>query len=92
VPDVVFAPIAPDQFAGFSEPGQVKIAWTLEAEPLSPTVTRFATETRAAATSPEARRQFLRYWRKFGIGIVLIRLALLPALRREAERRWRPSA
>lgn len=89
--DVVFSPLAPEQFANFSEPEQVKIAWTLEAEALGPALTRFATETRAVATDAEGRKKFLRYWRSFKIGIVTIRLLLLPAIRREAERRWRLS-
>jgi hypothetical protein len=87
--DVVFSPIAPEQFASFSEPDRVKIAWTLEAEARGPELTRFATETRAVATDALARKKFLRYWRSFKIGIVAIRRLLLPAIRREAERRWR---
>ena len=67
----------------------MKIAWTLEATPLAPALTRFATETRVVATDEEARIKFRRYWRKFGMGIVLIRLVLLPALRKRAERLWR---
>jgi hypothetical protein len=85
--NVRFTAVAPEQFLAFSEPDQVKIVWTLEAEPESPDVTLFRTETRALATDDEARRKFRRYWRMFGPGIVLIRLLLLPALRREAERR-----
>jgi hypothetical protein len=87
--DVVFAPIPPDRFATYAEPDRVKIAWTLEAEPLDGGRTRFATETRAVATDDGARAKFRRYWRTFGIGIVVIRWLILPALRREAERRWR---
>jgi hypothetical protein len=30
--DVVFSPIVPEQFATYTEPDRVKIAWTLEAE------------------------------------------------------------
>ena len=67
----------------------VKIAWTLEVEPLAPARTRFRTQTRVVATDDAARRKFRRYWRMFGMGIVLIRLLLLPAVRREAERRAR---
>ena len=65
----------------------MKIVWTLEAEPLAPTLTRFRTETRAVATDAAAQKRFLRYWRWAGVGIVLIRWLLVPALRREAERR-----
>jgi hypothetical protein len=87
--DVLFRSIPAERFASFAEPGLVKIAWTLEAQALGPEVTRFANETRAAATDDAARVKFLHYWRTFRIGIVMIRLALLPALRREAERRFR---
>lgn len=93
--DVVFSPIAPEQFAAYTEPDQVKIAWTLEAEALGPALTRFATETRVVATDAQARAKFRRYWRVFGIGIVLIRRLLLPAIRHQAERQWQsadPSA
>jgi hypothetical protein len=85
--DVVFAPVTPDRFLTFAQPDLVKIVWTLEAEPLSPELTRFRTETRVLATDDGARWKFRRYWRWAGIGIVLIRWLLLPALRREAERR-----
>jgi hypothetical protein len=93
--DVVFSPIASEQFATYAEPDRVKIAWTLEAESLGPALTRFATETRVVATDDPARTKFRRYWRLFGIGIVMIRRLLLPAFRRQAERQWRstrPSA
>lgn len=87
--DVVFSAIAPEQFAAYAGPDQVKIAWTLEAENVGPALTRFATETRVVATDDQARAKFRRYWRKFGIGIVMIRRLLLPVLRRQAERQWR---
>jgi hypothetical protein len=87
--DVVFTPVAADRFASYAEPDRVKIAWTLESEPLAPALTRFATETRAVATDEQARVKFRRYWRFFGVGIVAIRWFLVPAIRREAERRWR---
>jgi len=87
--DVMFRSVPAERFASFTEPDLVKIAWTLEAQTLAPALTRFATETRAVATDDIARAKFLRYWRTFRAGIVLIRLLLLPALRREAERRFR---
>lgn len=89
--DVVFTPVGPDVFAAYAEPDRVKIAWTLEAEPLGPDVTRFATETRAVSTDPGARARFRRYWWFAGIGIRAIRWLLVPAVRRQAERRWRAS-
>ena len=66
----------------------MKIAWTLEAEALGPALTRFAQETRAVATDEQARIRFRRYWRWARFGIIAIRLLMLPALRRSAERRW----
>lgn len=89
VGNVVFTPIPPERFASYSEPDRVKIVWTLESEPLGPERARLATETRAEPTDLASRRKFRRYWRKAGMGIVLIRWLGLPAMRREAERRWR---
>jgi hypothetical protein len=90
--NVVFRSVPPQDFVTFAEPGMVKIVWTLETELLGPALTRFRTETRVVATDEMARRRFRRYWRLFGSGIVLIRLLLLPRLRREAERRYRGGA
>jgi hypothetical protein len=86
--DVRFVAIDPNGFAAFAEPDQVKIAWTLEADEVGQGVTRFAQETRAVATDAQARAKFLRYWRWARFGIVGIRLLLLPAVRRAAERQW----
>jgi hypothetical protein len=86
--DVKFVAIPAEEFAGYAEPGMVKIAWSLEAVETAPNVTRLAQETRAVATDAAARAKFLRYWRWARFGIVAIRLLMLPAVRREAERRW----
>lgn len=83
--DAMFRPIPPAEFASFDEPDCVKIALTFEAESLGPMRTCFATETRVLATDENARRKFRAYWRKFGIGIVLIRRLLLARVRREPE-------
>jgi hypothetical protein len=83
-----FTPIPASRFAAWAEPDQVKIAWTLEAEAIGPVETVFAHETRAVAADPEARCKFLTYWRWARFGIIPIRLLLLPAVRRSAERRW----
>lgn len=87
--DVTFTPLEPEQFAGHSGTDCVKIAWTLEAQPIDPTTTRFAQETRVVATDRQALAKFRRYWRWARFGIVTIRLLMLPAIRRTAERRWR---
>ena len=90
--NVVFRGVPAERFAAFAEPDLVKIVWTLEAEPLGPSLTRFRTETRAAPTDAGAARKFQRYWRWAGFGIVLIRWLLLPALRRECQRGTRPAS
>ena len=87
LPQPVFTPVPAADFVAYAKPAHVKIVWTLEAEPLARERTRFRTETRVVATDEEARRKFRRYWLFARSGIVLIRRLLLPALRREAERR-----
>ena len=86
--DVRFQPLTASTFRDHDEPGQVKIAWTLEATSIGG-ATLLATETRAVATDAAARAQFLRYWRWARFGIIPIRWLLLPAVRRRAEARWR---
>jgi hypothetical protein len=86
--DVRFTALRAEDFAAYAEPDQVKIAWTLEAAEIGADVTRFAQETRAVATDAGSRRKFVRYWRWARFGIVAIRLFLLPAVRRAAERQW----
>jgi hypothetical protein len=90
--DVIMTPIPSAQLAGYSEPEKVKVIWTLEVEPLGEARSRFATETRAVGTDCQAKGKFRRYWHRFGIGMAMIRWLLLPAVRREAERRWRAAA
>jgi hypothetical protein len=87
--NVVFTPIPSGEFAAYAQPDQVKIAWSLEAESLGPVTTRFSHETRAVATDFAAQAKFRRYWRWARFGIVAIRMLLMPAVKREAERRWR---
>lgn len=85
--NVVFRSIAPDAFAAFSEPGCVKIVWTLRTDPVGDAFSTFRTETRAVATDDEARRRFRRYWSFLSPGIRLIRTLSLTPLKRDAERR-----
>ena len=85
--DVVFRGLPPDEFRDFDEPGYVKIAWTLRADPLSPTESMFRTETRVMTTDPASRRKFRWYWARFSPGIVLIRYALQRTVKTDAERR-----
>jgi hypothetical protein len=88
----IFRPVPPDQFAAFQEPGYVKIIWTLRADPLSDGGSVFHTETRAAATDRESRKKFRRYWAFLSPGIILIRRAMVAAVKSAAELRWRNNA
>ncbi|MGE3958743.1 MAG: hypothetical protein AB7H96_18665 [Vicinamibacterales bacterium] len=90
--NVVFRALPPDTFAGFEEPGFVKIAWTLRADPLDATRSVFRTETRVIATSADARVKFRRYWAWLSPGIIIIRRLSLRPLKAEAERRGRVAA
>lgn len=85
--NVVFRALPPDRFAAFDEPGYVKIAWTIRADPVDDGTSVFRTETRAVATDAAARRRFRRYWALLSPGIIIIRWALLGPVKREAERR-----
>ena len=89
-PNVTFRGIPPDQFARFSEPGYVKIAWTLRADPDGETASIFRTETRVIATDATARAKFRWYWSFLSPGIILIRLMSLCPVKAEAERRAQP--
>jgi hypothetical protein len=88
-PNVTFHALPPEEFAAFSQPGLVKIAWTLRADPLDAGASIFRTETRAVATDATARARFRRYWAFVSPGIALIRLLSLRPLKRAAERRAR---
>jgi hypothetical protein len=85
----VFRALPPDEFKTFHEPGYVKIAWTLRADPIDATTSVFRTETRVAATDPTSRAKFRRYWAFLSPGIILIRWISLGPLKAEAERRAR---
>jgi hypothetical protein len=83
----VFRAVPPDAFAGFDEPGYVKIAWTLRADPDGANASLFRTETRILTTDTAARDHFRPYWALASPGIALIRRALLRPLKHAAERR-----
>ncbi len=85
--NVSFRALPPEEFAAFREPGFVKIAWTLRADPVDDGTSIFRTETRAVATDAAARARFRRYWAFAAPGISSIRRLSLRPLKREAERR-----
>ena len=89
-PNPEFRALAPDEFAAFSEPGHVKIVWMLRADPAGEGRSRFSTETRAVATDPASRAKFRWYWSLLSPGIKLIRRAMLPIVKADAEHRAHP--
>ncbi len=88
----VFRSIPPGQFKDFSEPGYVKIAWTLRADPVDDSHSIFQSDTRVCTTDEDARERFRNYWSFVAPGVELIRLAMLRPLKRAAERRVRTAA
>lgn len=85
--NVTFHSLPFEEFAAFSEPGYVKIAWTLRADPKDAASSIFRTETRALATDASARAKFRRYWSFVSPGILLIRQVMLGPIKAKAERR-----
>jgi hypothetical protein len=63
----------------------VKIARTLEAQPLGAARSRLVQEICAIATDEPARARFRRYSRRARFGILSIRRLLSQAVRRAAE-------
>jgi hypothetical protein len=82
----VFRALPAEEFEDFHEPGYVKIAWTLRADPIDAAKSVFRTETRVATTDPTSRAKFRRYWALLSPGIKLIRWISLGPLKAEAER------
>jgi len=85
--NVMFRSLSAEEFAAFDEPGYVKIAWTLRADPAGARGSVFRTETRAVATDSAARAKFRRYWAFASPGIRLIRRLLDGPLKAEVLRR-----
>jgi hypothetical protein len=88
----VFRSVPAGEFRDFAEPGYVKIAWTLAADPIDAERSIFHTETRASTTDADARRRFRRYWSFVAPGVEIIRMAMLAPLRSAAEERVRRPA
>ncbi len=65
-PDIEWRRVAPDEFAGFDDPGYAKLAVGLSVRPDGDGRTLLSYEARTATTSEEARRSFRRYWRVIG--------------------------
>jgi hypothetical protein len=87
--DVKFRAIPVQEFAAFSEPENVKIVWNLKTEPIDDDNARVVIDTIAAATGPESRRRFRKYWALVSPGVSLIRMESLRLMKSDAEREFR---
>ena len=82
---------SPEQVLQVAEQFDLESLAEAEPNPRRTRATVFRTETRARGTDEDARRRFRRYCRLFSPGIVLLRLVLLPAVRRVCEHPPGPS-
>jgi hypothetical protein len=80
-----FEGLPAEEFVAFAEPGYVKIAWMLGAEPRGTGESTALTETRVATTDAVGRARFRRYWTAMSPGILLIRRVGLRLVKTEAE-------
>lgn len=75
-----------EEFLAFDRPGYAKATFSFALEEMAAGRVRLVTETRVLATSPDARRAFLRYWFVIRLGSGLVRRAMLAAIRTRATR------
>lgn len=83
--DAGFRTIPSAEFRTFNEPGWVKIAFTLSAEPAGASSSVVRTETRVITTDADARKRFRTYWSLVRPGVELIRIILLRGVKANAE-------
>jgi hypothetical protein len=82
--DIPFVHVAgPAAYAGFGEPGWVKVAWALRVLPHGERDSRVEIEVRVDATDEASWRRFEQYWLVIGPGSHLVRRTLFAALARE---------
>ena len=83
-PAIPFAHV-PDAaaFAGFARDGYIKVAWALRVLPESDHASQVEFELRVVATSDDAWKKFVRYFRLIGPGSHFIRRVLLAQLERD---------
>jgi hypothetical protein len=74
-----------DDFRAFDRPGYAKGTFSFLLEDAGQGRIRLITETRVLATSPDARRAFLRYWIVIRLGSGLIRRFILTTIRSHAH-------
>jgi len=84
-PQIVWHPVARDDFAGFAEPGFGKIACNFSVRPYGDGATLLSYECRTATTDPVSRRGFARYWRVIRPFVAHIMRATVHTIRDHAE-------
>ncbi|HEY6881169.1 MAG TPA: hypothetical protein VI299_24250 [Polyangiales bacterium] len=81
--DIPFVHVeGPAAYARFTEPGWIKVAWSIRVEPLGDAATRLTFDLRVDATDDASWSLFERYWLLIGPGSHLVRHTLLMGLRR----------
>ncbi|MFI9554944.1 hypothetical protein [Nonomuraea endophytica] len=75
-----------EEFTAFDRPGYAKGTFSFVLEEAGPGRIRLVTETRVAATSPDARCAFLRYWAVIRLGSGLVRWAILSSIKARTSR------
>ena len=70
----------PEQFAAFTSPGGIRVAFNLRVVPEDDGVVRVSTETRCLANGDAARRTFAGHWRFIYPGSAIIRRVWLDAI------------
>ena len=78
--------IDPQDFMSFDEPGAAQAAWNFAIRPLVGNKTVLTTETRVRCVDPAGRWRFRLYWALIRPFSGLIRLVMLRAIKRAAER------
>jgi len=84
--DYGWVDVAPDHFAGFSEPGFAKTVIGFHAVPRGQDRTLLIYESRTVTTDAEARRRFGRYWRMLQPFVAVLLRSALESIAREVER------
>ena len=82
----VLCHIDPQQFMAFDEPGAAKAAWNFAVRPLVGEKTVLSTETRVRCVDAAGRMRFRIYWMFIRPFSGLIRLVMLRAIKRAAEK------
>ena len=90
-PDIEWVEIDADDFRAFDRPGYAKIAAGISVRPYGSGRTLVTYEARTAATDPDSRRRFRRYWWLVGPGAGFLMGRALDRIRVDAEAAGRSS-